>query len=318
MTEAERPGGPPSGNPTPEEISARLEALLKRTHAMRAEKAAMPASAGVTWPPSERELKHYDVVDVDDRDKAAPSLAPASPPPRPQGTQAHASTTSGDTAPEFGRPGWGELRLRQGSQEPAGGTRWLPVVAALLLAATIGQAAYIWYLHDSLGASGAGHLRVNGPAGAEVRVDGSAVGNAPLDYVLTPGEYDVQVGTDAAAQRVSIERARTVVLLPAAAPERASGPPTVQQPAVLSTPPVAQRPDAFRLVAPGELAHPAWAQRHDLGHLRRRMPLRQQPDHLAVAALNDILRCPKTLPQLLDRRLMLVPRHAPPPVCGAS
>ena len=65
MTEPERPVGSP-GNPTPEEISARLEALLKRTHTLRTERSAQRANAprDIAWPPPERELDHYDVVDV--------------------------------------------------------------------------------------------------------------------------------------------------------------------------------------------------------------------------------------------------------------
>ena len=83
MTEPERPADAPS-SPTPEEISARLEALLKRTHALRAKQAANPPSPlTITWPPHDGELDHYDVVDVpeDDRMQPAARATAATPPP---------------------------------------------------------------------------------------------------------------------------------------------------------------------------------------------------------------------------------------------
>ncbi len=86
----------------------------------------------------------------------------------------------------------------------------------VLLAATLGQAAYIWYLQqDRPGAASAtGHLRVDGPEGAQVRVDGARIGTAPLAHALSPGDYQVQIGADAAAHPVTIEGSSTVVLLP--------------------------------------------------------------------------------------------------------
>ena len=116
MTEPERPAGGPAGNPTPEEISARLEALLKRTHTLRAQRSA-PAtpggSLGVTWPPNDRELDRYDVGDVDEGETAAASsdsTTPATVAPPIVATRAPGSPDA--AAHEFARPDWSELRLR--------------------------------------------------------------------------------------------------------------------------------------------------------------------------------------------------------------
>jgi hypothetical protein len=89
-------------------------------------------------------------------------------------------------------------------------------VAALLALATLGQAAYIWYLHAAGPSPATGRLRIDGPEGAQVRVDGEVIGVAPVDRHLAPGAYDVQVaqGPAGGTQRVNIGLGSTVILLP--------------------------------------------------------------------------------------------------------
>lgn len=137
MTDENRRFNPPAG-PTPEEISARLEALLKRTHELRrAQATARPGGQpdeGPTWPPSDRDLAAVEVLDV----PAARDGAPLTAVPR------------AETAPEpppGERPDWSTLRLREAppatpsTKTPA----WVwPVIAALVLALGIETAYLLW------------------------------------------------------------------------------------------------------------------------------------------------------------------------------
>ena len=253
MTEPERPADAPSGSPSPEEISARLEALLKRTHAMRAEKAAGTTPHSVTWPPSERELDHYDVVDVADRERPAPPSVAAAAVPAAAAAPPRDATVP---ASEFARPDWSELRLRGSADEVQRGSRWLPLLVVLLAVATLGQAAYIWYLRGAGSPDATGRLRVDGPDGAQIRVDGQAIGTAPLDHALPPGDYDIQVvqdGTAARTQRVNIALGHTVVLLPLAGGSVAPAPTAAGQPPPVATtgaPPLAAQSAARPSPAP--------------------------------------------------------------------
>jgi hypothetical protein len=215
VTEPERPAGAPSGSPTPEEISARLEALLKRTHALRAERAAAPQGPplSVTWPPPDRELDGYDVVDVPEETRARTQVAPAA------AAEAPAPETPAESAPApaFTRPDWSALRLRTPPAEPPARSTWSGPLVALLALLAVAEGAYIWYLRAARPVVEDGHLRVDGPEGADVRLDGERVGTAPLDQALAPGVYDIEVGAGATIRRtprVAIERGRTVVLLP--------------------------------------------------------------------------------------------------------
>lgn len=223
MTEPERPAETPQGaaGPTPEEISARLEALLKRTHAMRAQQAASPSAPGaMTWPPPDRELDHFDVVDVPDDTRlqapaAAPVMAAAAAPA--QTSDAALAPRPGAITSSFERPDWGELRLRGGHEDVPAGRGWLWALVVLLAAAALGEGAYIWHLHTTTLRPSAGQLRVDGPEGAEVRVNGRTIGPAPIEHALEPGDYDVEIveGSGAAhAERVSVGLGRTVLLLP--------------------------------------------------------------------------------------------------------
>lgn len=222
MSEPEQPADTsPSAGPTPEEISARLEALLKRTHAMRAQRAGAPAAHAMTWPPPDRELAHYEVVDVPEADRPRAVAATTSTSEAPETVLAPApipglATDAPAAPPEFSRPDWSELRLRGTPDEVAPRRSWLPVLTALFAVAAIGQAVYLAYLMAGAPAPPDGRLRVEGPVGAEVRLDGESVGTAPLDRTLAPGSYAVAVGADSSTEptRVTIEQGAVVVLWP--------------------------------------------------------------------------------------------------------
>ena len=265
MTDPDRPAATPAG-PTPEEISARLEALLKRTHALKANKASEPAAPlTMTWPPPERELDHYDVMDVPEDDRMTAPPPPASPGPQaaaPAAPVATAPAAGEKTADSFARPDWSELRLRAVPDEPSGRSRAWILLTVLLAVVAIGQAAYIFMGPPK--ATAEGRLRVDGPDGALVRVNGQAIGPAPIDHVLAPGDYDVEVGIGkdtARVDRISIGVGRTVVLLPAAIapPPAASASPAVQASSTPAPPVSRPAPDrpAPPAPAPGPTSNPA-------------------------------------------------------------
>jgi hypothetical protein len=256
VTEPERPADTPS-SPTPEEISARLEALLKRTHALRAKQAADPPSPlTITWPPHDGDLDHYDVVDVpeDDRMQSAPAPTTTSVPAvaTPQ------ETTREPERPEsFARPDWSELRLRSAQDDPPRTPRRLLLLTLLLALATLAQAVYIWSSPRAAG-PGEARLRVDGPDGAMVRVNGQPIGPAPIDHVLAPGDYDIEVARDggtARASRVSIGVGRTVMILsPAQATPTETAPLAAVPPAVTPAPAQPARPAVTAPASPNPAA----------------------------------------------------------------
>lgn len=166
----------------------------------------------MTWPPSARELDHFDVVDVpeDQRLQAAATTDASDARPAP-------APTSG---PGFERPDWGELRLRGPVDETTGVSRWWQAVAMALALVAVAEGGYIWRLRASTAAgAGQARLRVDGPAGAEVRIDGRTIGVAPIDHPLAPGAYDVQIVQGATMQRtprVTVDAGRTTVMWTAA------------------------------------------------------------------------------------------------------
>lgn len=239
MTEPERPADAVGGSPTPEEISARLEALLKRTHALRAQRGPVSADGArsITWPPADGELDRYDVVDVpeDERLTAQTQSAQPSGPGVPAPDR---SSSVGDPPADFSRPDWSELRLRTPVDEVPTRAPWLWLLTVLLAVAALGEAAYIWHLHATRPPLERGLLRVDGPEGADVRVDGRPIGAAPIEHALDPGDYDVDVITGGTVRRtdgVSIGLGRTVVLL-SPVPATAAGLATVGSGAVAAKP----------------------------------------------------------------------------------
>lgn len=154
---------------------------------------------GVTWPPPDRELDRYDVVDVEGAPAAA--MPGRQDPPAP---------------PDFARPDWSELRLRSPSDESPSGLSWTSVLLGLLALIAAAEGAYIWYLQSTRPAVVQGRVLVDEPEGAEVRVDGRAVGVAPLEHLLEPGQYDIELvnqGRTLRADRVIVGLGRTVMLL---------------------------------------------------------------------------------------------------------
>ncbi|MDQ3030229.1 MAG: hypothetical protein M3R09_09445, partial [Actinomycetota bacterium] len=180
MTDPSRPDDGTPRTPTPEEISERLEALLERTHALRLQQAATSGAAPSAWPPSEGELDDDNVVGVPPLTVGGGTIgAPA--PARPDTRGDDEPVAGASDAGQFGRPDWAELRLRGAVEERSGAPTWLWLLTAVLAVAAIGQALYLWQLGGA-GAWRDGSLRVDGPDGAIVRVDGREIGPAPLEY----------------------------------------------------------------------------------------------------------------------------------------
>ncbi|HTV00460.1 MAG TPA: PEGA domain-containing protein [Luteitalea sp.] len=150
--------------------------------------------------------------------------------------------------------------------EPSGPSRgWLLMMVLLALAA-IGQAAYIWLAPSA--SPGESRLRVDGPDGAAVRVNGQTIGPAPVDHVLAPGDYDIEVGTGPATTRVerlSIGAGRTVVVVPATTVESQTASAAPAAPAATASAPGATvalptaRPESPRpaTTSPGPTPNPA-------------------------------------------------------------
>lgn len=231
MTEPAGPAASTASSPTPEEISARLEALLKRTHALRAQQPPVPSGGPltITWPPPDRELDRYDVVDVPHASpvKAAADLEVASSTPSPEPVAAREAAPVDAPAADFSKPDWSELRLRTLPDESPRASRWGWLLTVALALATLGQAGYIWYLQTAGPVASPSRIRVDGPDGAEVRIAGKSIGFAPVEHNLDAGDYDVELidkGRVVRADRVSIGVGRTVVLLaPAREETRGAG-----------------------------------------------------------------------------------------------
>lgn len=183
----------------------------------------------MAWPPPDRELDGYDVLDVPKRAGApeSPLYAEATT-PGPESVPPESARGPDGHAAEFVRPDWSELRLRTAVEDQQRRSPWLWVLTAVLTLATLGQAAYIWHLHSTRLALASGRLRVDGPAGAEVRVNGQGIGRAPVDHPLEPGGYMVEVvlpNGSVRADDVIIGLGRTVVVTSPAAttPATATG-----------------------------------------------------------------------------------------------
>lgn len=198
--------------PTPEEIGARLEALLKRTHALRqaqsAADAAMPHD-GPAWPPHEADIDAVEVMDapvarVTIRDGSSP--AAASPPttaPKPPGAGAGSSDTD-TAAPEFGRPDWSTLRLRDTPVEPAGTPPWVWLAIAALVIALGIESAYLLrtapWARDAATATPVA-LRIEGSPQLRVRVNDEDARPLPLERSVGGGPLvlEVEIADDASA-----------------------------------------------------------------------------------------------------------------------
>jgi hypothetical protein len=191
----------------------------------------------MTWPPPDRELDGYDVVDVDEGHTTPPAPESAGTTAGPSIAARGTGDQSDRAASEFARPDWSELRLRTSGDEQGARSHWPWALITVLALATVGQAAYIWYLQTTRPAAISGRIRVDGPDGAQVRVNGQAIGIAPVDHALEPGGYAIEIvdqhGT-VKADDVIVGLGRTVVVLvpdasttasPTAPPTASSGRP---------------------------------------------------------------------------------------------
>ncbi len=149
MTHQKPPFDPPAG-PTPEEISARLEALLKRTHELRRAQAKRrtdgPPDEGPTWPPSDRDMAAVEVLDVPASRSGGPLFTPplAGAAPSAQEDTPHAEAAT-RPQPMDERPDWSTLRLRDAPPDaPAIKTpRWVWPVLVVLVVALAAESAYL-------------------------------------------------------------------------------------------------------------------------------------------------------------------------------
>ena len=171
----------------------------------------------------------------------------------------HDSPTSADDArPGFARPDWSELRLRSMAGEPTVTPRWLVLITILLAITALGQAGYLWYLRQANVVPDTGQLRVDGPEGAQVRVDGRPIGPAPIEHALAAGDYQVEIISGQSvsrSQRVSVGVGRTVVLVPLDAGNATRAPtPTAQATTTPSIPggaPAVRQPPTAPAAATG-------------------------------------------------------------------
>jgi hypothetical protein len=225
----------PTG-PTPEEISARLEALLKRTHALRQAQAAADASMphdGPAWPPHEADIEAVEVMDApvarvirgDHTPPDTPEPARPSAPAKPSD-----GADSASASPEFGRPDWSSLRLRDTPVEPSGTPPWVWLVMAALVVALGVESAYLvrtapWARDADTAAPVA--LRIEGSPQVRVRVNDDEA--LPLPLERTIGSGALVLGVDV----VDDTRARVAGdTPPAAQPDSPPSPaPVVSSPA---------------------------------------------------------------------------------------
>lgn len=232
MTESSSPPPtvPSAAGPTPEEISARLEALLERTQALRETQRVREHGVPLPWPPPDGELDALELVDV-----------PAQAPRRPEPSAAPAAPTSGTGAGEsavpaqagsasasaFERPDWTNLRLRDPlpAQPRTPGWLWL-LVAGLIVALGL-ETAYLlhtapWANPTDLSTS---TLTLEGDARLRARIDDGAAEPLPVAREVAAGG---QV-------RVMLELAETAGPTSAAADADAAAPDTMGSPGGAAT-----------------------------------------------------------------------------------
>lgn len=189
------PEQPAPSGPTPEEISARLEALLKRTHALR--KAQPPIGPDdPAWPPSDGDLASVEVVDVPREVSRALSPSGTAADATAATRQRQASTGEADDRPAFGRPDWSSLRLRETPPIEVPRTpAWVWLLVAGLVLALGAETAYLlrttpWATSSSQAADeGAAvparaSVRIEGPPGFGVASNGGAARALPATIAV--------------------------------------------------------------------------------------------------------------------------------------
>ncbi len=207
-----------ASGPTPEEISARLEALLKRTHALRQARQTREASGDTepTWPPSDHDMAAVEVVDVPPTSMLRGADArqdDARPPDRAEGAVpgSDVAPTSGEAlasssiveaqppveradatseASAFGRPDWSTLRLRDAPVEAPATPAWVWLLIAALVVALGAETAYLlrtqpWAESRGAAAGPGVSLRFEGDEATRVRVGDDAPRSLPFDQAVT-------------------------------------------------------------------------------------------------------------------------------------
>lgn len=228
----ERPAGP-----TPEEIGARLEALLKRTHALRQAQMSRPADAAdkvPSWPPSDFDMEAVEVLDV----PAGRAVSPA-PPSR---KTAPADDRPDEATPErdFGRPDWSTLRLRDNVVEPPVTPPWVWLVIAALVVALGLETAYLMRTRPWATAAATGPVAVSieGQPGLLVRVNGEAARALPFTQEVSGPDLRLAIETaESAAAAAAAAAATTDGAQPADADASAAS-------TTATTPPAAAAPVA--------------------------------------------------------------------------
>lgn len=232
VTHDAQPPERPSG-PTPEEISARLEALLKRTHALRQAQAAADAAMphdGPAWPPHEADLDAVEVMDApvarvairDGRPAVGADAPPPTTPSRPHATGVDSDSDA--TAPASGQQDWTTLRLRDMAAEPSGTPTWVWLALAGLVIALGVESAYLlrtapWARDAATAAPVA--LRIEGSPLLRVRVNSENARTLPLERTVDGGPLVLEVEIAEAAPAAAPDGAASST--PPAAPGATAG-----------------------------------------------------------------------------------------------
>lgn len=233
--------------PTPEEISARLEALLKRTHSLRQSKSADGASRrepDATWPPSDGDLAEFEVFDVPAGsgsvvvDQAPRRLEPAgrtgdAAPPRPSEEVPpgpdHAAAGPSEKSEDFGRPDWSTLRMREAVVTDTVIPAWVWLVIGALVVALGIETAYLlrtapWARQTPSAVQGA-VLQIDGGPGMRVRVNDAAARTVPFEAQLS-GNDPIRLAIDTEESAVAAPDRTAATPSAAAGPQAAAPSPT--------------------------------------------------------------------------------------------
>jgi hypothetical protein len=191
MTEPSSPPPtvPSAAGPTPEEISARLEALLKRTQALRETQRPIGEGGGpLPWPPSDGELDALELVDVPP--EAARGPEPSSAPAVPASGEAAAPVLPADkSASTFARPDWTSLRLRDPLPAPSRTPGWMWLAVAALVVALGVETAYLLHTApwSAPTAGSSGSLTLEGDERVRARIDNGAAERLPVQREVAAG-----------------------------------------------------------------------------------------------------------------------------------
>jgi hypothetical protein len=165
----------PAIGPTPEEISARLEALLARTQALRRAQPDMSAAGPMPWPPSVGELDGFDMVDVPD-DRTSPTTEAV-----PQFAPEQAA------APAVRRIDATSQSLREPGPALPHAPRWLWLLVAALAAALLVETAYLVRTAPWAATEASSLVRLDGDPRVTARIDDGEPQALPFDTTIAGG-----------------------------------------------------------------------------------------------------------------------------------